>query len=139
MSDDVPSDNDYRALRRYIRTEIAREAGSLLRPGVGNHTVATSQTFRSLARMCGAAPSEEGSFVRRWLPRAELHKWMPKVAKMSSADRGALPGVSHARAHQLVAGALVAEAVMDLFDIDALEICPWALREGVILQKLDTM
>jgi exopolyphosphatase/guanosine-5'-triphosphate,3'-diphosphate pyrophosphatase len=47
--------------------------------------------------------------------------------------------VSAARAHQLVAGALVADAVMDLFDIDELEICPWALREGVILQKLDSM
>jgi exopolyphosphatase/guanosine-5'-triphosphate,3'-diphosphate pyrophosphatase len=33
----------------------------------------------------------------------------------------------------------VAEAAMDLFDIDALEMCPWALREGVLLQKLDAM
>jgi exopolyphosphatase/guanosine-5'-triphosphate,3'-diphosphate pyrophosphatase len=37
----------------------------------------------------------------------------------------------------LVAGAVVGEAAMDLFEIDELEICPWALREGVILQTLD--
>jgi exopolyphosphatase/guanosine-5'-triphosphate,3'-diphosphate pyrophosphatase len=47
--------------------------------------------------------------------------------------------VSPGRAHQLVAGGVVAEAVMDLFGIEELEICPWALREGVILQSLDSM
>jgi exopolyphosphatase/guanosine-5'-triphosphate,3'-diphosphate pyrophosphatase len=37
----------------------------------------------------------------------------------------------------VVAGALVAEAVMDIFELSELEICPWALREGVILERLD--
>ncbi len=139
LSGDVPSDAEYKALRRYIRAQIARGAGSLLRPGVGDHTVATSKTFRSLARVCGAAHSGEGPFVRRLLPRAELRKKLPRISKMSRAERASLPGVSSARAHQLVAGGLVADAVMDLFDIEALEICPWALREGVILQKLDSL
>ena len=49
-------------------------------------------------------------------------------------ERSDLPGVSRARAHQLVAGGLVAKAAMDLFDIDNLEICPWALREGVTFE-----
>ena len=26
---------------------------------------------------------------------------------------------------------------MDIFDLAELEICPWALREGVILERLD--
>ncbi len=34
-------------------------------------------------------------------------------------------------------GALVAAAVLDIFDLPELEICPWALREGVILERLD--
>jgi exopolyphosphatase / guanosine-5'-triphosphate,3'-diphosphate pyrophosphatase len=136
---DVASPDDVRKLRRYIRAEIARDAGPLLRGGVGDHTVATSKTFRSLARVCGAAASEEGPRVRRALPRDVLRKKLPKLAEMTATDRAALPGVSAARAHQLVAGALVADAVMDLFDIEELEICPWALREGVILEKLDSM
>jgi exopolyphosphatase/guanosine-5'-triphosphate,3'-diphosphate pyrophosphatase len=45
--------------------------------------------------------------------------------------------VSRGRAGQLVAGAIVADAVMDLFDLEELFICPWALREGVILERLD--
>ncbi len=136
---EVPTDDEYKALRKYVRAQIAREAGSLLRAGIGDHTVATSKTFRSLARVCGAPPSDEGNFVRRRLPRGELSKRLPKIARMSSQERSDLPGVSVARAHQLVAGGLVAEAVMDLFAIDTLEMCPWALREGVLLQKLDAM
>lgn len=136
---DVPGADEVKALRRHIRTQIARDAGALLRAGVGDHTVATSKTFRSLARVCGAAPSEDGPFVRRLLDRADLDKWLPKITVMTSAERADLPGVSGPRAHQLVAGGLVAEAVMDLFNIESLEICPWALREGVILEKLDAL
>ncbi|MGI8887732.1 MAG: Ppx/GppA family phosphatase [Nocardioidaceae bacterium] len=139
LPDDVPTSADIRNLRKFIRTTIAREAGTLLRSGVGDHTVATSKTFRSLARICGAAPSDDGPFVRRVLLRSGLQSWLPRIAAMSAEERASLPGVSAARAHQLVAGGLVAEALMDLFDIDALQMCPWALREGVILEKLDSL
>jgi exopolyphosphatase/guanosine-5'-triphosphate,3'-diphosphate pyrophosphatase len=56
---------------------------------------------------------------------------------MSSDELAGLPGVSPSRSHQIVPGALVAEAAMDIFDLAELEICPWALREGVILERLD--
>ena len=32
-----------------------------------------------------------------------------------------------------------AEAAMDLLGVEELQICPWALREGVILRRLDSM
>jgi exopolyphosphatase/guanosine-5'-triphosphate,3'-diphosphate pyrophosphatase len=126
-----------RKLRKRIRTEIAHEAGTLLRHGAPDHAVATSKTFRSLARICGAAPSSDGPFVRRVLPAAELDEWVPKLLDMGVDDISDLPGVSADRAHQVLAGALVASAVMDVFDLSELEVCPWALREGVILQRLD--
>jgi exopolyphosphatase/guanosine-5'-triphosphate,3'-diphosphate pyrophosphatase len=56
---------------------------------------------------------------------------------MTSIEREALPGVSPGRSHQLLAGAIVAESVMDLLDLNRLQICPWALREGVILERID--
>ncbi|CAM5687919.1 Ppx/GppA family phosphatase OS=Streptomyces tendae OX=1932 GN=F3L20_02065 PE=3 SV=1 [Streptomyces tendae] len=64
---------------------------------------------------------------------------MPRLAGMTAAERAELPGVSEARAGQLLAGAMVAEGAMDLFGVERLEICPWALREGVILRRLDHM
>ena len=59
-------DGDARAAAQ-IRAEIARDAGHLLRPGVPDRAAATSKTFRSLARICGAAPSGDGPLVPRVL------------------------------------------------------------------------
>ena len=134
---DPPSAEAVRELRRKIRTDVARHAGAVLRGGVPDHAVATSKTFRSLARVCGAAPSAEGLLVRRVLPAAVLAKKLPELVKMPDSEKANLPGVSANRAHQLLAGALVGDAVMDIFELEELEICPWALREGVILERLD--
>ncbi|MFL6069909.1 MAG: hypothetical protein ACJ72Y_01325, partial [Actinomycetes bacterium] len=83
--------------------------------------------------------SSAGPYVQRLLRRHDLAQWVPKLAGMSSHQRASLPGVSEGRAPQLLAGAVVAEAVMDAVETDTIEICPWALREGVILRRLDWM
>jgi exopolyphosphatase/guanosine-5'-triphosphate,3'-diphosphate pyrophosphatase len=132
-----PDDDTVRRLRRQIRADIARHAGNLLRPGRPDHAVATSKTFRSLARICGAAPADAGPLVSRVLPAAALTEWIPKLMAMSPEELALLPGVSPSRTHQIVSGALVAEAAMDIFSLPELEICPWALREGVILERID--
>jgi exopolyphosphatase / guanosine-5'-triphosphate,3'-diphosphate pyrophosphatase len=137
LTTDPPEPSAIRELRRKIRAEVARDAGAVLRAGRPDHAVATSKTFRSLARICGAAPSAEGLLVRRALRHDVLRQVLPELVGMDTASLAALPGVSTDRAHQLVAGALVADAVMDIFEIVELEICPWALREGVILERLD--
>lgn len=137
--DGAPGEEALRELRRRIRADIARDAGSLLRSGPLDHAVATSKTFRSLSRICGAAPSSEGPRVRRILPAAELERWLPKLVAMSPEEIAGLPGVSPDRAHQVVAGAFVASAVLDIFELAELEICPWALREGILLERLDKL
>src|SRR5215469_8088585 len=136
---DPPSAEDVRALRRYVRAEIATAAGMLLRDGQPNHAVATSKTFRQLARIAGAAPSGEGSYIRRVLKHADVTALAERLPKLSVAERRDLPGVSQGRARQLAAGAIVADAAMDLISLPELEICPWALREGVILRQLDVL
>ncbi|MFF4526082.1 Ppx/GppA phosphatase family protein [Streptomyces bluensis] len=136
---DPPDPADIRALRRHVRAEIARTVGEFSRFGAPDHVVATSKTFKQLARLAGAARSAEGLYVQRELKRSSLEAWVPKLAGMTAAQRADLPGVSEGRAGQLLAGALVAEGAMDLFGVDNLEVCPWALREGVILRRLDHM
>lgn len=136
---DPPDPQDVRALRRHVRAQIARTVGEFTRFGEPDHVVATSKTFRQLARITGAARSGEGLYVQRGLTRKSLGEWVPKLTTMTAARRAELPGVSEGRAPQLLAGALVAEAVMELFGVDELEICPWALREGVILRRLDQL
>ena len=68
---------------------------------------------------------------------ANLEALTSKLAGMTDKERADLPGVSASRAQQIVAGAIVARSVMALLDIEKVEICPWALREGVVLRRLD--
>jgi exopolyphosphatase / guanosine-5'-triphosphate,3'-diphosphate pyrophosphatase len=136
---DPPSADETRQLRRHVRTEIARRAGEVTRLGTPDRAVATSKTFRQLARIAGAAPSGEGFYVRRVVSHGDVAELAKRLAAMSSSERGELPGVSRGRAPQLAAGALVADAAMDLFGLAELEICPWALREGVILRRIDAL
>lgn len=135
----VPDAGALRALRRDLRADIAQDAGNLLRNGRPDRAAATSKTFRSLARICGAAPAGDGPLVRRVLRLETLRERVEELTTMPADALAGLPGVSPSRAHQIVPGALVAEACMDVFDLAELEICPWALREGVILQRLDRM
>ncbi|MET9493625.1 Ppx/GppA phosphatase family protein [Streptomyces sp. NPDC006552] len=128
---------DVKALRRHVRAQIARSVGEFSRFGAPDHVVATSKTFKQLARLAGAARSAEGVYVQRELKRKSLEDWVPRLGAMTVAERAELPGVSEGRAGQLLAGALVAEGAMDLFGVETLEVCPWALREGVILRRLD--
>jgi exopolyphosphatase/guanosine-5'-triphosphate,3'-diphosphate pyrophosphatase len=101
--------------------------------------VGTSKTFRTLARLAGAAPSSAGPRARRTLSRTGLRQVTGLISRMSSADLSDLDGVSSARAHQTLAGAIVAAAAMDAIGVTQLDLCPWALREGVILRRLDQL
>jgi exopolyphosphatase / guanosine-5'-triphosphate,3'-diphosphate pyrophosphatase len=139
ITTDPPPPDEIRKLRRHVRAEIARHVGSMLRHGAPDHTVGTSKTLRQLSRIAGAAPSSEGPYAKRVLSRAETATWAVRLAEMSDGERARLPGVSAGRASQLPAGAIVAHAALDLLEVHQLELCPWALREGVILRRLDTL
>jgi exopolyphosphatase/guanosine-5'-triphosphate,3'-diphosphate pyrophosphatase len=136
---DPPPPDEVRKLRKHVRAEIANEIGGMLRYGPADHVVGTSKTFRQLARIAGAAPSTEGPYAKRTLSRHDIGTWARRLAQMSHVQRVRLPGASAGRAAQLPAGAIVADAIFDLLDIDQLELCPWALREGVILRRLDML
>jgi exopolyphosphatase/guanosine-5'-triphosphate,3'-diphosphate pyrophosphatase len=137
LSGDPPSKSELADLREYVEECLGKAVAALSEVGRPDRAVASSKTFRSLARLTGAAPSGEGPYVRRELHRGALHQLLGFISRIPAADLAELEGVSAARAHQLLAGGIVAEAAMRLLDIDCVEICPWALREGVILRRLD--
>lgn len=137
LTADPPGKDELRALRKRVRSEVATALPTLAKVGVPQLATGSSKTIRSLARACGAAPRAEGIYLPRTLRRADLAELTPRLSQMSVAARATLPGVSAERAPQLLAGAVVLEAVLDLAGIDELAICPWALREGLILRFLD--
>ena len=131
LAGDPPSAEQIRAARRYARAEIGRVVRDVVRGGQPDQVVGSSKTFRTLARVC---TPEEGT-----LRRADLTEWVSRLAAMTEAERAELPSVSIGRARQILAGALVAEAAMELLGVESVQISPWALREGVILRRLDDM
>ncbi|WP_120006796.1 Ppx/GppA phosphatase family protein [Nesterenkonia muleiensis] len=135
----APTRAEAKALKTYVREEIeaARREFPQLKDQL--EITATSKTFRSLARLTGAAPSAEGPYVRRKLALKELKPMVKQLSALSARDRAKLPGVSEMRSPQVFAGALVAETAMKTFGIEELTICPWALREGLILRRLDAL
>ena len=134
---DPPERKKINALRDFIDAELAGPGEEFHALGEAGLAVGTSKTFRSLARLTGAAPSSAGPYVQRTLTAPGLRQLIAFISRMTAADRAELEGINSDRSHQIVAGALVAEAAMRALNLDKLEICPWALREGVILKRID--
>ncbi|TQS39858.1 Ppx/GppA phosphatase family protein [Cryptosporangium phraense] len=137
LSNDPPSRREIADLREYVDSTLDSVAAAVGQAGPIDRAVVTSKTFRTLARLAGAAPSAAGARVRRTLTVDGLRQITEFISRISSSDLAELEGVSSGRAHQLLAGAVVAEAAMRRLDLTEVELCPWALREGVILQRLD--
>ena len=134
---DPPRKKDVEAVRAYAREQVRGVRDELLAGGPPDRGVVTSKTFRSLARLDGAAPYAQGPRVARRLRRSGLAKTVERLQGMTVAQRAELPGVSPSRAAQLLAGAVVAHAALDVLGLEEVSVCPWALREGVILRRLD--
>ena len=134
---DPPSRRDVIALREHVWQVLAEVVPALHEQGPPDRVVATSKTFRSLARLDGAAPYALGPRVPRSLSRRGLESIVERVMSMPAAERALLPGVSASRAPQLLAGAVVAVEALTAFGVERADICPWAMREGVVLRRLD--
>lgn len=138
ITSDPPDHRRIAVLRDWLDAELKAPAKQLKGAGKYNLAVGSSKTFRSLARLTGAAPSSAGPHAQRSVTQDGIRQLIAFISRMTTADRAQLEGVSADRAPQIVAGALVAEAAMRALGVDRLEICPWALREGVILRRLDS-
>lgn len=134
--DDPPGPEVVRELRRRVRHQL-RDAAARIRWEGPRTAVATSRTFQQLGRLCGAAPGRHGPFVERVLTRPELRAGMERLAALPAAERAELPGISAPRADQSLAGAVIAHTAMKLTGIEAVTVCPWAIREGILLRHIE--
>ena len=132
LSGDPFSSKSLRKLNEHIHetlTPIAAEVGST----ATCTAIGTSKTFRTLRRIQENFLPDLG----RDLQLSGLRVITEKLQEMTHSQRANLPGVSSSRARQIVAGAMVAQAAMESLKITRLTQCPWALREGIVLQRLD--
>ena len=135
LKGDPYTDKSLRTLRDHIENKLEQILPSLVKHQESDRAIATSKTLRTLARLAGDWFDGTGKNITV----EAVRKISAKLSEMDEGTRAKLPGVSENRASQIVAGSLVAESVMRNLDIKELEICPWALREGVVLKWMDWM
>jgi exopolyphosphatase/guanosine-5'-triphosphate,3'-diphosphate pyrophosphatase len=135
LNGDPYTTKSVKALAQYSKESIEQSVAGELAEHRADRIVGTSKTFRTLARLTDHWYKDGGKFLEREALAAAIEK----LKDLSLSQRAALPGVSQSRAKQIVAGAIVAESVMKHLSIERVEICPWALREGIVLKWLDWM
>jgi exopolyphosphatase / guanosine-5'-triphosphate,3'-diphosphate pyrophosphatase len=132
LSGDPFSEKSLKKLEKHIEETLAP-----LKSDVGDTSkctvIGTSKTFRTLRRIQENYLPELGKDLKQ----DGLKKITQKLQTMTHSQRADLPGVSSSRARQIVAGAMVAHKTMESLGIEKLTQCPWALREGIVLQRLD--
>ena len=123
------------AMRDHIESQLEAVLPALVKHQDSDRSIATSKTLRTLARLSGDWFDTNGNIIKFDV----IRKISTRLADMTHEERTKLPGVSSNRAKQIVAGAFVTESVMRNLDLRELEICPWALREGIVLKYMDWM
>ncbi|MFI1069293.1 Ppx/GppA family phosphatase [Streptomyces puniciscabiei] len=133
---DPPGPEELKELRRRIRHEL-RDVASRIRWERPRTAAVTSRTFQQLGRLCGAAPGRHGPFVHREMRGRDLREAVRTLAALPAAERAQLPGISAPRAAQSLAGAVVGHTALKLMGLRGAVVCPWAIREGVLLRHIE--
>jgi exopolyphosphatase/guanosine-5'-triphosphate,3'-diphosphate pyrophosphatase len=139
LATDPPTDEQVDALRAHARGVLRKTVDEIGGIPEVDHVVGSSKTIRSLARLAGSTEDGVGAEERSILKLSRLDDWIPRLAKIPADARPNLPGITADRTFQIVAGAVVLSETMRAFKAKTLEVSPWALREGLILRRIDRL
>ncbi|WP_105967639.1 Ppx/GppA phosphatase family protein [Streptomyces geranii] len=131
----TPSPRRLAEIRRHLRRSLEAVPG-LPQAEPGMRVLACSKTFEQLARLTAAQGKTPRTVRRLALPH--LRRSVSLLADAEPSRRAELPGISRHRAEQSLAGALIAQALMEACGAKKVEICPWSTREGLLLEHLGT-
>ncbi|MEV6197897.1 hypothetical protein AB0M19_36580 [Streptomyces sp. NPDC051920] len=135
LDEAVSSKRRLTEVRDHLSDRLA-EVPDLPRADPDGRVLACSKTFTQLARYTAG---RDRSRAPQRLTIDEVRAAVDVLARNGSAGRGRLPGISRHRAGQSLAGALVAEALMEACRATSVEISPWSTREGLLLERLGAL
>lgn len=135
--DDPPSPSDVLRVRNHI-TEvlgpIAKDVGAF-QPQLA---VGSSGTLCDLVRMAeihrsGRNPSSVNQLSVTHDDLLAVHH---EIMELPLSQRSEMKGLERRRAGLITAGSMFLTVAMELFDLDNLTGCEWALREGIVLDAI---
>ena len=137
LPSDPPTEKQTQDLRAEIRTAMERPAREL-RDCQWNNVTGTSGTILALGNALRAQSTSDltAQPIEAMINLPELAQFNRSLAAMSVAERKNKVSLSTQRAEIIVAGGLVLEGVMRALKIETLQTCEWALREGVLIDRL---
>lgn len=144
---DPPAKEDVARLKQFIDRELKRAEKKLGTPRVGL-VVATSGTAASLAeasvamakRLDAKKPGMRKAAAKR-VPSneaatANVRLLADKLAKMTNAEREAVPGIGPKRSEIIVGGAQVYASLLERMGLKGFRYSPLGLRDGMLAQML---
>jgi exopolyphosphatase / guanosine-5'-triphosphate,3'-diphosphate pyrophosphatase len=137
VKSDPISEEDHRQLVKHYDKELA----PLIKQIEALHPVkviGTSGTLENLAAMCGSEPHQNGDKDNhpQVIERARFEKLLADLLESSAKDRARIRGLDDQRKDQIVAGAVLVSELFRGLRLKRIEICPSALREGILLDYL---
>ncbi|MDH3303354.1 MAG: Ppx/GppA family phosphatase [Acidimicrobiia bacterium] len=133
-----PNKKMVKKCRRYVRSSLAAAAHDLKALGF-EVAVGSSGTIMALATLIASARGEDGlqasglSFTRN-----ELAAVIDRLVASSLNERLNMHGMDDRRADIIVGGALLLEGVFEVLGIETMTASAYALREGVLYDRLTT-
>ncbi|HEU5339911.1 Ppx/GppA phosphatase family protein [Edaphobacter sp.] len=143
---DPPVKEDIARLKQYIDRELRKAERKLGTPRVGL-VIATSGTAAALAEASGharAAAKGKKSLAKKREERvgamtaetSDVRRLAEKLAKMTNAERAAIPGIGPKRSEIIVGGALVYADLLERLGLKGFRYSPLGLRDGMLAQML---
>jgi exopolyphosphatase/guanosine-5'-triphosphate,3'-diphosphate pyrophosphatase len=124
---------ELKALQAHYEGELAPVIDEVrrLRPV---RVIGTSGAIENLTAMCGGETSEHGS--PSLLRRAAMARMTDLLIKSRAEERARIRGLDDKRRDQILAAALLLQEVFKRLEIEQVELCRSALREGILLDYL---
>lgn len=132
---DPPRIEELHALRRAIR-----QALDPVRLAPGRILIGTAGTITTLAAIDRQLIRYDPDSINGWtLSRRSVDQIVSRISRSSIAERRKIIGLEPGREDIILAGAVIAQEIMDRFGASDILVSDWGLREGILLDLHDTM
>jgi len=134
---DPPSCEELELLRRVVRTELSMHDKVLRRDPAGV-IIGTAGTVTTLAAMVQELTEYDPEKINRFILTREAIAGIVSVLSRSMLkERKNIPGLEPGREDIILAGAIVAQEIMEQYGHTMMVASDWGLREGIIIDLYD--
>jgi exopolyphosphatase / guanosine-5'-triphosphate,3'-diphosphate pyrophosphatase len=133
---------ELRALKNEIIAALERP-GRELRQASWQHATGTSGTILAIGEALRLRllrnvdqRSQAAQPAGAEIPLNQLERFNSRLAELNISERRSQPGISTQRSEIIIAGGQILEGVMRALGINVMRTCDWALREGVVIDRL---